>query len=111
MTDKNPITAEEIRAEAIMVAAKEIGSWESNPSPNSRHFNCAGGVVDALAEAGLLPTEIEREYRCAGAADCQCEGDPLEPCSYTSDPVVLRRIIGAGPMFGRYITAWREVGE
>lgn len=53
------MNADEIRAEVVAVAAKEIASWESDPSPNSRHFNCGGGIADALAEAGLLPTGVE----------------------------------------------------
>jgi hypothetical protein len=57
-----PPTPDEVRAEAIAVAAKEIASWESDPSPNSRHFACGEGVVDALTQAGLLPTEVDSRY-------------------------------------------------
>jgi hypothetical protein len=56
------MNADEIRAEVIAVAAKEIASWESDPSPNSRHFNCGEGIADALAEAGLLPVGVDEGY-------------------------------------------------
>lgn len=49
------MTPEEIRAEAIMVAAKEVALWEMDPNPNSRHLACGEGIADALAAAGLLP--------------------------------------------------------
>ncbi|MGW5519076.1 hypothetical protein [Nocardia africana] len=59
------MNAEDLRAEVIAVAAQEIASWESDPTPNSRHFACAEGIANALAAAGMLPADIDYQTNMA----------------------------------------------
>ena len=118
------MTPEEIRAEAIERLA--IGQFDidesdySRPDAPARAWDAvpegvreryrvdAEPLVDALGD--LLPTGAEEGGRCdAPCVGCEC--DATEPCSYSSDPNVARKLWGDSPRFRRYITDWKPVTE
>ncbi|MBF6277013.1 hypothetical protein [Nocardia nova] len=98
---------EQIRAEVIAVAAQEIARWESDPSPNSRHFACGEGIADALAAAGLLPAG---EIWGLLAPD-----NPFpEVVTTLDDEAEARRYLNDAPgrkLMRRYRHDWTEVTE
>ncbi len=114
------MTPEEIRAEASdRIAGADwdrtptyaaLGAWaeQSENTRNAFTANTYDWIVDALGD--LLPTGAEEGGRCdAPCVGCEC--DASEPCSYSSDPNVARKLWGDSPRFRRYITDWKPVTE
>ncbi len=128
------MNAAEIRAEAIeRIARDSYESWravfnglpvyEDDPppalpydeAPDDYHPKRASRrtaveAVDALGD--LLPTKAEWGYHCGecGADDASEDAcTPGEPCVYSPDRSVIRKIRSGCDTQRRYVTAWRPI--
>ncbi|WP_280499370.1 hypothetical protein [Nocardia cyriacigeorgica] len=110
------MTADEIRAHTIEVLARSAyetratarssdPDWDhASAARKQQHIWAAGKAVDALAEAGLLPTGAEWGF------GCDCRGCDLDQCETTTHAHIARTMRPAeSPLWVRYFTDWREI--
>jgi hypothetical protein len=108
------MTGEEIRAEVFREVlwrtsyhCSHTGPWDEALDACRDCHRIAMEVVDGLAAKGLLSIGIETGWRCDDYKGCCPDGEG-EPCAYTSNPDVVRKMNPPAPLFRRYFTDWQE---
>ncbi|WP_063023693.1 hypothetical protein [Nocardia niwae] len=109
------MNADDIRREAIERIARArfargVGrngrTWDELPDWAVTYLASAAEDVDALGD--LLATSAEWGYHC-GHCDSADPCDAGEPCTYSGEEAVIRKIHSGCPVMRRYVTGWQVI--